>query len=61
MFNIEGLKVFKEGDEWIVTDDIREFKINSETLEPSEDWFCSYEVIKRILSVIEADNKLTNE
>jgi hypothetical protein len=61
MYEIEGLKIIKEGFDWVVSDEERSFKIDGNTLEPSSDWFCSYETIKRVISVLNADKQLSNE
>lgn len=61
MYNVEGLTVIKEGKDWIVTDGERQFKINASTLEVEQSWFCSFETIKRILSILDADKQLAAE
>lgn len=58
MYEIEGLNVKRDKGKWIVSDDTRNFKIDAKTLEVDQDWFCSYEVIVRILSVLSADKQL---
>ena len=60
MYNVEGLIINKEGNAWIVSDGDRQFKIDALTGEVDQDWFCSYETIKRILSILDADKQLTD-
>lgn len=58
MYNIENLEVERTGTTFTVTDvQGRSFKIDAITAEPDEDWFCSYELIKRIIEVVQADHK----
>jgi hypothetical protein len=63
MYNIDGLEIKQEKGIWIVSETIdvvtRSFTING--LEPSQDWFCPYETIKRILAVLVADKQLSEE
>lgn len=60
MYNVEGLTITKESTDWIVSDGERSFKIDVTTLEVEQSWFCSYEAIKRILSILDADKQLAD-
>ena len=62
MYEIDDLQIRKEGNGWRVVDELsdRTFTISSD-LVPSPDWFCSYETIKRILSILNAEKELLSE
>lgn len=57
-YQVDDLTITKEKDGYVVTDlDTRSFTISLD-LEPSIDWFCTYETIKHILVILDADKKL---
>ena len=59
MLTVDGLQIEKNEDgNYTVSNSERSFEVNGTTLVPSKDWFCTYETIKTVLQVIEADTKL---
>lgn len=59
MFTVNDLTIKKDENDYVVSDGDRSFIVNAKTLQPSKDWFCSYETIKKVLLLITADVQIS--